>query len=96
MWEDQYKVNGAEPWIVATSHVLRRVVEKADACRVLENDRPVVRAQLAWVRADGRDLDVLCERRECSKQKGKYCVGDPHVVPPAKFDSFLADPRRAS
>jgi hypothetical protein len=91
----QHQVNGAEPWIVAASYVLRRVVEKADAGRVLENDRAVVRAQLAWVRADGRDLDVLCERRECGKLKGECCAGDPHVVPPEKFDSCLAG-RRAT
>src|SRR5262249_44823357 len=43
-------------------------------------DRPVVRAQLAWVRADRRDLYVLCERWGSSKQEGEYCAGDPHVV----------------
>src|SRR5262249_58206622 len=71
-------------------------VEKADAGRVLEKDRAVIRAQLAWVRADWRDLDVLCERRECSKQKGECCAGDLHVVPPEKFDSCLAGRRRVS
>src|SRR3989442_4188881 len=44
--------------------------------RSLENHRAVVRAQLAPVRADGRDLDVLCQRRECGEQKGECCAGD--------------------
>ena len=78
----QHQVDGAEPRIVAAGHVVRRVVEETDAGRVLENDRAVVRAQLALVRADRRDLDVLCERRECSEQKGECCAGDLHVVPP--------------
>jgi hypothetical protein len=31
----QHNVNGAEPWIVATGHVPRRVVEKAKGGRAL-------------------------------------------------------------
>ena len=66
------------------------------AGRVLENDRAVVRAQLARVRADWRDLDVLCERRECNEQKGECCAGDLYVVPPEKFDFWLARRRATS
>src|SRR5262245_29982800 len=93
---EQHHVNVTEPWIVAAGYVLRRLVEKADAGRILENDRAVVRAQLAWVRAYRCNLDVLCKRRECGNRKGECCAGDPHVVPPEKFDSCLACRRRAS
>ena len=83
----QHQMNRAKPRIVAAGHGGPRVVKEADAGRVLENDRPVVRAHLARVRADGRDLDVLCERRECNEQKRERCAGKLHVVPPPKIDS---------
>ena len=37
-------MNRAQPRIVAAGHVVRRVVEEADAGRILENDRAIVRA----------------------------------------------------
>ena len=82
----QHQMNGAEPRIVATRHGVPRVVEEADAGRILENHRAVVRAQLAGMRTDWRDLDVLCERRECGEQKSECCAGDLHVVPPETVD----------
>ena len=59
----QHDVDVAEARIVATGDGMARVVEDAHARRILEDRRTVVRAQLAGMRADRSDLDVLCDGR---------------------------------
>jgi hypothetical protein len=71
---EQHEVDRPEPRIVAAGHVVRRVVEKAHARRILEDHRAIARAQLAGVRADRRDLHVLGAGRSGRQKKRESCA----------------------
>jgi hypothetical protein len=75
-------MNCAQPGIVPTCHVVRRVVQEAHATRILENDRAIVRAQLAWMRADRSDFHVLSAGRSYGQQERENCacVCNVHVL----------------
>src|SRR5918992_1664248 len=79
---EQHEMDRAQPRIVATGHVVRRVVQKPHARRVLENDRAIVRAQLARVRADWSDFHVLSAGRSYGQKEREGCasVCSVHVL----------------
>ena len=78
---EQHEMDRAQSRIVAAGHVVRRVVEEANAGRILENDRAIVRAELSGMRADRRYFHVLGQGRECGERKGDGCTSGLHVVP---------------
>ena len=71
----QHGVNVAEARIVATGDGMAGVVEDAHAGRILEDRRTVVRAQLAGMRADRSDLDVLRDGRGSGENEGEDDTG---------------------
>src|SRR5918992_1355290 len=79
---EQHEMDRAQPRIVATDHIVRRVVQEAHARRILKNDRAIVRAQLARVRADRSDFYVLSAGRSYGQKKREGCanVCSVHVL----------------
>jgi hypothetical protein len=71
---EQHEMDRAQPRIVATGHIVRRVVQEAHARRILKNDRAIVRAQLARVRADRSDFHVLSAGRSYGQKEREGCA----------------------
>src|SRR5262249_35386487 len=71
----QHDVDGAKARGFAAHDRLPGIVKDTHAGRVFEDGRAVTVAQFAWVRAEGRDLDVLCPRRSANSRQGK----DEHI-----------------
>ena len=64
---DQDQVDRAEPGIARARDGVAGVVEYAHAGRILEEDRPVLRAELAGALSHRRDLDVRGVGDSCTR-----------------------------
>src|SRR5687767_8133901 len=86
---EQDGVDLAEPRVIGAGEVVPDVVEDANPSRIFEQRRAIVRAQLARVRADGRDLHVLRRGRGSERETEQADdAGGLHVVLPWFADQF--------
>src|SRR6266446_5718616 len=96
---DEDDVDLTQPRIVRSGDRATSVVEYACAVRILEDQRPVLRAKLAVLTAERRHLYIGrrgCLRNQCSHAADK-CHPDhripPHAVSPFGFKSPPAGAR---
>jgi hypothetical protein len=70
----QNQVDLAQPRVVGAGDIVGHVVENANAGRIFEYRRAIVRSKLSWVRAYRRDFYILSDSRRCCQGKGERCA----------------------